>query len=388
MITGVIKITADERLNSLLVQANQTDLQTIARMLDQIDVKGDTGDPGITPKPHLIPVKFMQASVLADELRQVYTNQLVTPTNQAQMGGMGGGGGGRGGRGGGGRGGRNGGGADMSGMMGGMGGPMGMMGGGPLAAMSAIFGAQQGGKQDESSRVSIGVDARTNTLIVITSEEKFEQVKRLVDELDVPQDSDVTPDVMVMRFRNTGADAMASALSALAGEGVQITTSAVSTDQVTSPAWMNRLRQAGTSPAGAGRFTGANVGGQYGAGGGIGAGAGGRGGRGGIGGGYGTGGYGGGGFNPGGGGYNAGGGGFNAGGGGFNGGGGGRAAAAAAGVAAAVAAAVAAEAVAVVAPLARVRASDAPYRLKCADKYGDLRSRPWKSGRTRRSRSF
>jgi len=326
LITGVIKITADERLNSLLVQANQTDLRTIAQVLEQIDVKGPD-DLTIKPKPRLIPVKFMRASDLADELRQVYTNKMVTPSNQAQMGGMGGGGG-RGGRGGGGRGGRNGGGGgDMGGMMGGMGGPMGMMGGGPLGMMSAILGGQQGGKQDESDRVSIGVDTRTNSLIVSATDETFEQVKRLVDELDVQQDTDVTPGVEVVALHAAGADAMASALSALAGEGVQITTSATSTDQASSPAWMNRLRQAGTNPAGAGRFTAANGVGQYGAG----AGAGGRGGRGGVGGGYGTGGYGtggyggGGGFNPGGGGgFNGGGGGFNGGGGGFNGGGGGR----------------------------------------------------------------
>ena len=166
--SGPIKIIPDPRLNALLIQANRADLEKIKQVLQVLDMKESPEDVSVSPKPRMIPVSHTRAQDVADVLKEVYADRLVVPStgNQVTL------------RFGGGRSGRFGG-------FGGFGGPFGGFGGG--------FGPPPGGngsdsgqtKRDEANRIGVGVDARTNSVIVTATDPVFEEIKQLVGELDV-----------------------------------------------------------------------------------------------------------------------------------------------------------------------------------------------------------
>ncbi len=354
--TGPIHLTPEVRLNAIFVQSNRTDLQKITEMAHTLDAKESEESTAIAIKARMIPCIHTRAQEVADELKEVYADRLITPSagNQGAggqgRGGRGGGmmGGGRGGRGGG-RGGRGGddsgggfGGGGFGGMMGGM------MGGFPGFGFNVDGG--QDTTREEAKQLGIGVDARTNSVIITSTEPVFEDVEALVKQIDIGAAEQPAPAVVTFQLKSTSTDAMAQALTAFAGEGVQINAGgnpSSNNSASANPAWLAAAQrrngtQTTTSPFGGGnnpfaggfnRFNnvgGGGVGGQ-GTGGGLGqffqmmrgggGGGGPGGGFGGFGGGQGGGGQGGGGFGgQGGGGFGGRGGGGN--GGGFGGGGG------------------------------------------------------------------
>ena len=77
LVTGSIKITADPRLNALLVQANPADVETIRQLLKVLDAKESPEDVSVTPKPRLIPVYHTRAQEVADIVKQVYADRMV-----------------------------------------------------------------------------------------------------------------------------------------------------------------------------------------------------------------------------------------------------------------------------------------------------------------------
>ena len=149
--TGSIRITADPRLNALVVQANATDLDTIEQLLKILDQRDSPEDVLVVSKPRLIPVFNTQAEEVSKIVSQVYQDRMVTsaarggnqqppsPQEFIQML-RGGGGGQRGGRG--------------------------------------------GGATEEVQKMSVGVDTRTNSLVVVAPDNLFEEVKDLVEQLD------------------------------------------------------------------------------------------------------------------------------------------------------------------------------------------------------------
>ena len=344
--SGPIKITADPRLNALFVQSNHTDFQKIKEMALVLDAKESPLNTAVAVKARMIQCVHTRAQEVAEVLKEVYADRLITPSAGNQGGGQArggrgggmGGGGGRGGRGGG-RGGRGGGGDDGGGGFGGgFGGMMGGFGGFPG------FGFNVGGGEDttreEATHLGIGVDVRTNSVVVTSTEPLFEDVKALVDQLDVGAGTQDTTTVVTVELKDIGAEAMAQAATAFAGDGVQINSGATSSSNNNNVAsqqpWMQARNRNGAtgSPFGGGNnpfggFGGRGIGGGgqggQGAGGGLGqffqmmrggGGGGAPGGGGGNGGGFGG--------RGGGGGNGGGGGGFGGGGGGRGGGGGGR----------------------------------------------------------------
>ncbi len=144
-------IVPDTRLNALVVQANSTDLDTVEQLLKVLDQKSSPEDVLVLAKPQIIPVYNTSAEEVANVVRQVYADRIAGPAGQqrqpnpedfirALRGG------GRGGRGGGGRNGND--------------------------------------RGEETQKMTVGVDARTNSLVVSAPDNLFSEVKLLVEQLD------------------------------------------------------------------------------------------------------------------------------------------------------------------------------------------------------------
>ena len=217
--TGTIKITPETRLNALLVLANRADQNTIEQLLKILDREKSPEEIAVSPKPRMIPVEHARAKDIADVVRQVYADRMVTAPQDQQQGGRGG---------------------FLRAMMGGMG-PGGPFGGGPGGP-----GGGQGGQsqRDTANRISVGVDTRTNNLIVSATDAMFEEVKQLVQQLDEASAQNET--VRWIPVHHTSATAVEKVLATFAGDSVQ--TSSTSTpgaggnnaNGAAQPWWMNR----------------------------------------------------------------------------------------------------------------------------------------------------
>ena len=173
--TGPIKITADNRLNALMVQANHADLESIKDVLKTLD--SDPVETGATPKPRMIPVAHVKAQEIADVIKELYADRLVSASNNQGGGGRNGGGGWGGGGGRGGRGGRGGFGGGGPGGFGGFGG---MGGFPPFGGMINIGGGGDDGPnlKEEANRIAVGVNERTNTVVVTANDAMYEEIEK------------------------------------------------------------------------------------------------------------------------------------------------------------------------------------------------------------------
>ena len=213
LVTGPIKITPEPRLNALLVLANRADQDTIEQLLKILDLKESPEDIAVAPKPRMIPVEHARARDIADVLRQVYADRLVLSAQGQQQQGRGGflpmldaGNGRRLRR------------------------PRRRPGRWRRRRRLRWHGSGQN-QRDTANRISIGVDTRTNTLVVAATDPLFEEVKQLVQQLDVAAASE-NETVRVVTLHRTSATAVEKALEAFAGDAVQTnnpTTSAPAT---------------------------------------------------------------------------------------------------------------------------------------------------------------
>ena len=217
-----------------MVLASRSDQAAVQQLLTKVfDLKEPPDENSIAPKPRMVAVEHARAKDIADVLRQVYADRLITAQGQGQqgrgggflpmlMGGMGGGGFGGGGFGGGGFGGRGGGGDEGGG------------GGGGRA-------------QAQVNKIAIGVDTRTNSLIIAAVDPLFDEAKELVNQLDVAA-ADENETIRVVTLHRTSAVAVEKALQAFAGDAVQAnntdtTTSSNNTPATSTPSWMTPAGQ-------------------------------------------------------------------------------------------------------------------------------------------------
>jgi len=108
-------------------------------------------------------------------------------------------------------------------------------------------GSRQGG-MEEQQKMSIGVDPRTNSIIVAAPDALFQEVKELVEQLDLAAiDSNET--LQVVTLHRASPDAVQRALGAMMGSNVQIGRSASSGSPPPSPGgdfsspWSGRSRR-------------------------------------------------------------------------------------------------------------------------------------------------
>jgi type II secretory pathway component GspD/PulD (secretin) len=183
--SGSVAIVPDARLNALIVQASSADLDNIEEMLRVLDQKQSPEEISVAARPRMIPVFNTSADSVASVVKTVYSDRLVganqnrQPSPEDFMRALrGGGGGGRGGRGG---------------------------------------GRQQEVEQD---KMSVGVDERTNSLIVSASDPLFAEVEILVKQLDTPSNANGET-TQVVTLRRSKPQAMGEALKAILGESVK-----------------------------------------------------------------------------------------------------------------------------------------------------------------------
>ncbi len=223
--SGPVSITPDSRLNALLVQAAPGDVDMVERVLEILDRPGSPEDVPAEPKPRLIPVVHMAASDVAEVIKEVYKDRLATGGTAAR-------------------------------------------GGSPAEQMMAMFRGRRGDDRGQEGQVnagaatakdappklSIGVDTRTNSLIVLAPEPLFEEVRELVASLDQVAADDVET-VEVVRLSESNVESVRETLSTLLGDSIESSTSTRRGTTRTGDRGTNQ-RNTGRFPGGFGPFGG------------------------------------------------------------------------------------------------------------------------------------
>jgi type II secretory pathway component GspD/PulD (secretin) len=191
--SGTVSIVANQRLNALIVQANDEDLQMIDDLLKVIDREGSETEIETAGKPRLIPLTYTSAAEISAVLKEVYAGRITGASSGREQQSRGGqedmmrqmmqrmaGGGGRGGSGGGG-------------------------------GNNEVKG--------EPAKMTIGVDATSNSLIIAAPEPMFKEVHELVMALD--QAGTQTQEAIEVRTLHlANPDVVNTALRAILGENV------------------------------------------------------------------------------------------------------------------------------------------------------------------------
>jgi len=185
--TGEIHLVADARLNALVVQALPPDLDMLEQLLQILDQQASPEDVEVIARPKLIPVYNTNADQVAEVVRQIYQDRITTAA-AAQA-------------------------------------PQGPS---PRDFIQALRGGRSGGRGNaggsptELPKMTIGVDARSNSLVVSAPQPLFEEVRELVRELDEAgiQSEDT---MQVVTLRKSNPQAVGRALQAILGEAVQTT---------------------------------------------------------------------------------------------------------------------------------------------------------------------
>jgi type II secretory pathway component GspD/PulD (secretin) len=180
-----VDIVPDIRLNALIVRAKQAELDTIEQLLRVLDQRVGPEDVEADLRPRLIPVYNMPASELAAVVQQIYQDRMA------------------------------GGATVMS----------------PQEMMQMLRGGQNVNQQVQ--KMSIGIDERSNSLVVRAPDPLFEEVKSLVSQLD-EMDLSQPETTRVVSLKYTNSTAVQRALSSMLGENAQTGTTAA---QDTRPPW-------------------------------------------------------------------------------------------------------------------------------------------------------
>lgn len=181
-----VDIVPDMRLNALVIYAQPDDLDMIDQLLRVLDQRTGPEQVEAGGKPRLVPVYNTSAAQVAEVVKQVYQDRL--------QGAGGGGGGGQ---------------------------PS------PQELIRAIRrGAQGGGSgpdPEEATKMSIGVDERSNSLVVRAPDPLFEEVERLVRQLD---EKGIAPPkaTRVVTLEHTNSATLKDALTSLLGENAVTST--------------------------------------------------------------------------------------------------------------------------------------------------------------------
>ena len=173
-----VMIVPDSRLNALIVQATPADLDLIEQLLkvvDQLDVPEST----VNPRPRLIPIRNTGAQQIADILREVYSERMAGANRQRQPS--------------------------------------------PEEFMQMLRGGRggaQGGNRRgaaETQKISIGIDSRTNSLIVSAPQALYEEIEQLVQTLDHATSESNTA-IRVVTLKRSNPETVQKALAAIVGE--------------------------------------------------------------------------------------------------------------------------------------------------------------------------
>ncbi|QDU57964.1 secretin N-terminal domain-containing protein [Aeoliella mucimassa] len=181
-----VDIVTDARLNAIIVYARPDDIDMAFRLLQVLDQRIGPTEIEAEGVPRLIPVVNTSATDIAEVVKQMYPGRI-----EGASGGQ----------------------------------PS------PEDLIRALRNNGGGGADSqEVSKMSIGVDTRSNSLIVKAEDALFFDVKRLVEELDTVQ-VDTSESTVVLSLRNSNPEMMKEALSSFLGsQAVTSTTQAPGQD--------------------------------------------------------------------------------------------------------------------------------------------------------------
>lgn len=229
-----LRITPEPRLNALIVQAGPDDLELIEELLRTLDQPQSPEEILAQPKPRIIPLRHASAEEVAEVIRQAYSDRLVSGSGRSGSQGFG----------------------PMGGPFPSPPGPtpefvqqIAMLG---SAVGRAASGLRRSGQ--EEPKMSLGVDTRTNTLIVAAPDPLYREVRDLVAQLDqAAQRPEETVQVIAMRGSHSGV--LRYALPALLGDRVRVgaTSAAVAPAALVGGQRSDQLPQRGLSASRQGR---------------------------------------------------------------------------------------------------------------------------------------
>lgn len=196
--SGSVNIVPDARLNALIIHANPIDMQVIELILEKVDRQESPEDIETVAKPMLIPVIYQNAKDVAEVVKSVFGDRIAGAQSSS-------------GRGGGNQGGGNGGAPS------------------PQDFFNAIRGGGgRGGRTEaaksERSKISVAVDTKSNSLVVIATPQDFAAVRQLVEALDL---SSMVTEETIVTYAPTGnvnPDVLRNALESILGTSTKSTT--------------------------------------------------------------------------------------------------------------------------------------------------------------------
>jgi type II secretory pathway component GspD/PulD (secretin) len=145
--SGPVTMTADARLNAILCYGKPNDLDLVEQLLKVVDQESSPEDVQTSARPRFIPVQNADAEEIVGVVKQLYASRLQGDTNQQRQ-------------------------------------PS------PEEFIRALRGGGGGGrssqaKKQEEAKITVGVDKRSNSVIVSAPEPLFEEIKALVEHLDI-----------------------------------------------------------------------------------------------------------------------------------------------------------------------------------------------------------
>ncbi|MCA9269399.1 MAG: hypothetical protein KDA41_13050, partial [Planctomycetales bacterium] len=183
--TGAVSLVADRRLNALVVRANPTDLDTIEQLLEIIDQEASPEDVQTVARPKMIPVFYTSAQEIADVVKQVYATRMGGATGGANR--------------------------QPS----------------PEEFIRALRGGRGGGNnrsaQEQEQPITIGVDKRSNSLVVSAPEATFQEIRLLVEQLD-HAGAEESETMRVVTLKNASPELVQRAIVSITGGKVTTST--------------------------------------------------------------------------------------------------------------------------------------------------------------------
>jgi len=207
--SGPVKITPEPRLNALFIQAGRAELNTIDQLLKTLDLAESPEGISLVSKPRRIAVHHVRASEVVDILKQVYIDRLAEGAvgNQQRIS------------------------ATSAAML-----AAGMRGERPQPLQPQ---QQQGGVdrgRNDAVRLALGVDARSNSVIVAAPDSLYEEVRRLIEEMDAAAAARQGREtVRVVAVHGRSLSAVGRAVEAIGGQAVQVKTPASAAGESVSP---------------------------------------------------------------------------------------------------------------------------------------------------------
>jgi type II secretory pathway component GspD/PulD (secretin) len=177
--SGPVTVVADPRLNALIVEANPVDLAFVEQMLRVIDKESSETEIQTTGVTRLIPVIYGSADEVASVIREVFADRMAGSQGRGQ-------------------------GQQPN----------------PEDLLRALRG-QRSQREDsqtrgEPAKMTVGVDSRSNSVIVTAPEPLFRQVEEVVRQIDQPGGTD-TDVVSVVPIKVSDPELVQKTLNSILG---------------------------------------------------------------------------------------------------------------------------------------------------------------------------